>query len=53
MNQYRAINIKTGEDIQDSARNLFAKTGIFIQIIYKYAKTGEVYRGSWKFEKVK
>jgi hypothetical protein len=53
MNIYKALNLKTGEELEGSARGIFKKTGAVVQIIYKYSRTGEAYLGIWKFERVR
>lgn len=50
MKHYKAINLKTGEVIQGSAREIFQKTGIITNYLYKYAQSGSVYMETWKFE---
>lgn len=50
MKQYKAINLKTGEVIQGTAREIFRQTGIITNFLYKYAQSGSVYMETWKFE---
>lgn len=50
MKQYKAINIKTGETVQGTAREIFRQTGIITNFLYKYARSGSVYMETWRFE---
>jgi hypothetical protein len=50
MKHYKATNLKTGEVIQGSAREIFQKTGIITNYLYKYAQSGTVYMETWRFE---
>lgn len=53
INFYRVTNIITGEEVEGTAREIFVKAGIFTNTIYQYSKSGKLYKGVWKIEKLK
>lgn len=53
INFYRVTNTITKEEIEGTAREIFVKAGLFTNTIYQYSKSGKLYKGVWKIEKVK
>lgn len=53
MSIFKVTNIITGEEVEGTAREIFVKVGIFTNTIYQYSKSGKLYKGVWKIEKVR